>query len=563
MIWRHRVWKIWLVTLSIFIVVFAVFSYFLTLQANNQALEDANEQLTVYVEGMHNLYLNGDWPLDGYELSYPNQTTIMISGPSTAAADILSEFNQSIDVMQDSGTIAEQIVIHNQEMLAVAMIESELVVVAYQPIAMAIEAYRSVLWSPITVFTIVLLAITLLAYLLNRSISRPLQHFRKLALEMATGETVTKMPIEAHDEFGELSMAFNRMVRQLNNRISGLLHEKHILHSVIGSMRDGVMTMNLDGDIFLINDQAKRFLADANFESNHNGLDRLPEKLNEYLALTISEQTVKVYSLIIQGRNWELVMAPLYEDQRIRGVVSIVRDTTEQYQLNQLRESFIANVSHELRTPIALMQGYSEAIVDGVAETINDQRELAAIIRDESLRMGRLVNDLLNLAKMKSGQLQLDVKQHDVTKFLNRIKRKFLGMVTDKAITFKISLDPDACEGYFDYDRLEQVLTNLIDNGIRHTASGGSLRLKVINSKRFLEFKLSDTGSGIPEQDLPFIFERFYMADKSRAKNSNKKGTGLGLAIAKQIVNAHGGEITVQSILSKGTTFKFTIPNEV
>jgi two-component system sensor histidine kinase ResE len=225
-----------------------------------------------------------------------------------------------------------------------------------------------------------------------------------------------------------------------------------------------------------------------------------------------------------------------------------------------MRRDFIANVSHELRTPISMLQGYSEAIVDDIAESQEEKREMAKVIYDESLRMGRLVNELLDLARMEAGHIQLSIENVNLPSFMNRIIHKFQGLAKDNGIILNLEFQSEMDSFPFDPDRIEQVLTNLIDNAIRHTPNGGFVTLKVTLVEKGLQVEVEDSGSGIPEEDLPFVFERFYKADKARTRG--RAGTGLGLAIAKNIIDAHHGRISVQSKIDHGTTFAFTLPRK-
>ncbi len=254
-----------------------------------------------------------------------------------------------------------------------------------------------------------------------------------------------------------------------------------------------------------------------------------------------------------------MLVTPLYDESHVRGCVAVIRDMTEERRLDKLRKDFIANVSHELRTPISMLQGYSEAIVDDIAETKEDKNELAKIIYEESLRMGRLVNELLDLARMEAGQIQLHVESVAVQAFVERIVHKFQGLAQESEVELSLSLDMHEQIGEMDADRIEQVLTNLIDNALRHSVKGGKVEVHALSNSDFLHVEVEDNGSGIPEEDLPFVFERFYKADKSRVKKE-KQGTGLGLAIARNIIEAHHGKIQVRSKLDIGTTFSFEIP---
>lgn len=183
---------------------------------------------------------------------------------------------------------------------------------------------------------------------------------------------------------------------------------------------------------------------------------------------------------------------------------------------------------------------------------------MASVIYDESLRMGRLVNELLDLARMEAGHIQLTMEETEVNSFLQRITRKFQGLAKEKEIILEHDLQSKGLSIQFDPDRIEQVMTNLIDNAIRHTPHNGEVKVIERSDERGLFIEVKDSGSGIPEEDLPFVFERFYKADKARTRG--RSGTGLGLAIAKNIIVAHKGHITVQSKTGHGTTFSIFIP---
>ena len=405
------------------------------------------------------------------------------------------------------------------------------------------------------------LLIGLFGFYISRRISAPLNQMKNSTRQIIAGQYEIKLPMTSNDDIGQLAMAFNRMSRQLGNQMATLLQEKDILFSIIGSMKDGVMTLNLDGDIIISNTQAKTFIDDFHFEENSLNKSQLPKDFERFFQSVIEQASTQHFEINIQGRDWDIVITPLHRNDNLQGAVAIIRDVTEARQLDQLRETFIANVSHELRTPISLMQGYSEAIIDGVTETVEDQRELAQVIHDESERMARLVNELLDLTRLKSGHLDLSVENHSVVDFITKVVRKFANRLDENQLTFKLEIKEDVNQLSFDYDRLEQVFTNLIDNAIKHTLEQGELILQISKQVDQIQFELTDTGQGIPVEDLPFIFERFYMADKSRAKTKrSKQGTGLGLAIVKQIIEAHQGMITVQSKIGIGTTVKISLP---
>ncbi|MGM8214005.1 ATP-binding protein [Bacillaceae bacterium W0354] len=406
--------------------------------------------------------------------------------------------------------------------------------------------------------TVAIILTTIFAFFLSTRITAPLIKMRKAAVELSRGEFHTKVPVLTHDEIGELANAFNRMRRQLNYNITALNQEKSQLSSILKSMADGVITVSKSFNIILINPPAERFLAQI-YNNIKNDEYVLPDELKVHFQQVIEERKELTKEINAQGRTFVLVMTPLYYDDALRGVVALIRDMTEERQLDKLRKDFLANVSHELRTPIAMMQGYSEAIVDDIVSTKEEKQELAQIIYDESLRMGRLVNELLDLARMEAGHIQLNREEVLVRPYVERIARKFASLAQEEKINFEYDINTDR-KCYLDPDRIEQVLTNLIDNAFRHTSENGTVTINVEEKHDKIIVHVSDNGSGIPEEDLPFIFERFYKSDKARTRNTEKKGTGLGLSIAKHIIEEHGGNIFATSQLKVGTTFTFSLP---
>jgi two-component system sensor histidine kinase ResE len=231
----------------------------------------------------------------------------------------------------------------------------------------------------------------------------------------------------------------------------------------------------------------------------------------------------------------------------------VVRDISKENQLENMRRDFVANVSHELRTPLTLIQGYAEALEEGLAVDEEARQEMVGIIREETNRLKRLVSDLLDLSKMQSGNLQLTLNSINLPSLLERATHPFRPLAREQKIQLKLQLGQQLPEIIGDEDRLAQVLINLLDNALRYTPEGGAIELGVAAKGKGVEIWVQDSGSGISPQEVPYIFERFFKVDKSRRRDS--AGTGLGLAIAKSIIQAHGGTFRVESELGKGTGF--------
>ncbi|WP_042355229.1 ATP-binding protein [Bacillus rubiinfantis] len=431
----------------------------------------------------------------------------------------------------------------------------------YQSLEVMKDTSRSTTKFILLVAGVAIILTTIFAFFLSTRITAPLRKMREAAFEVARGKFDTKVPILTHDEIGELATAFNQMGRQLKFNMNALNQEKEQLSSILSSMADGVITFNRDGTILITNPPGDRFLQYWYYEREGSvGTEAIPSQVMELFQQAVETEQEQMGEITLQGRHWVILVTPLYSNTFIRGAVAVLRDMTEEKQLEKMRKDFIANVSHELRTPISMLQGYSEAIVDDIAETQEEKKEMAKVIYDESLRMGRLVNELLDLARMEAGHIQLTMEEINLSTFINRIIHKFQGLAKESGIHLEAIIEHGIQSFYLDPDRIEQVLTNLIDNAIRHTPQGGSVIITVSSEDKGITIHVKDSGSGIPKEDLPFVFERFYKADKARTRG--KSGTGLGLAIAKNIIDAHKGSISVHSKVGHGTTFSFFLPRK-
>ncbi|MED0658549.1 ATP-binding protein [Bacillus smithii] len=401
---------------------------------------------------------------------------------------------------------------------------------------------------------------TVFAFFLSTRITAPLRKMREATSSFAKGKFDAKVPILTSDEIGELGIAFNHMAKRLKFNMNALNQEKEQLASILRSMADGVITFNRDGTILITNPPADRFLQNWYYEHREDEqTETAPTLIQELLGKVFRrEESEQIGELTVQGRTYVVIVSPLYSGETVRGAVAVVRDMTEERRLDKLRKDFIANVSHELRTPISLLQGYSEAIIDDIAATDEEKKEIVKIIYEESLRMKRLVNELLDLARMEAGHTNLQKREVEIPAFIKRVTNKFQGLAKDQEVRLLFDWDKPSFAANIDPDRIEQVLTNLIDNALRHTPKGGFVKVDMEKKQKGVVIYVIDSGSGIPEEDLPFVFERFYKADKARTRG--RSGTGLGLAIAKNIVEAHGGSIRVQSKLGEGTTFSFYLP---
>ncbi|EPY07712.1 sensory histidine protein kinase [Paenibacillus alvei TS-15] len=407
---------------------------------------------------------------------------------------------------------------------------------------------------------------TFFAFFLFTKITQPLRKLKQAADTIRQGDYSTRVTLRSSDEIGELSQTFNHMAEELNSTILDLQHEKEHLASILRSMTDAVITFDASGQVLLANPHGETVMSRWNgmdwaIDEDMTGASGVPEPLRPIFHTVISEAREVTTRVHVKQQVWSVVMGPLHADSRVRGAVAVLRDVTEEVQLEKLRKDFVANVSHEIRTPLSMLQGYSEALLDDIAASPEERRELVQVIHDESLRMGRLVKDLLDLARMEAGHLPMHRAETDVHELASRVYRKFTVLAKERNIPIEMKLhamDPILPEA--DEDRLEQVLTNLLDNALRHSSEGQPIHIRTERTdNEWLWIHIEDHGQGIPSEDVPYVFERFYKADKAR-KRGPSGGTGLGLAIVKNIIEAHQGHIRVDSILGKGTTFSIALP---
>ncbi|MDQ0196816.1 ATP-binding protein [Paenibacillus wynnii] len=418
---------------------------------------------------------------------------------------------------------------------------------------------------------------TFFALFLFTKITQPLQQVIEAANNIRRGEYGTRLKLVTSDEIGQLATSFNHMAEDLDENIRSLNHEKGHLSSVLRSMSDAVITFDIDGHIILTNPHGRTLLeawSDLKWDQESDSelfLERedqgdVPLPLQPLFQSTILRGGDQRSNVHVRQGVWSVHMAPLYADNDIRGAVAVLRDVTEEVRLEKMRRDFVANVSHEIRTPLSMMQGYSEALLDGMASSPEESSELIQVIHDESLRMGRLVKDLLDLARMEAGHTDMMKARINMDEFLERIYRKFAVRAKEREIHLQYSkMSPQLFLKAADEDKLEQVLTNLLDNAFRHTPTGKSIVITggemELEGRRYIEITIADEGYGIPPEDLPFIFERFYKADKARLRGESG-GTGLGLAIVKNIVESHHGHISASSKLGEGSSFTLRLPVE-
>jgi len=280
-------------------------------------------------------------------------------------------------------------------------------------------------------------------------------------------------------------------------------------------------------------------------------VDRVLHENREVITQEVSFTMPEQKTIMING-------VPIIKNNIVEGAVFVFHDITELKRLEEIRKDFVANVSHELRTPISSIKGYAETLLDGKVDGEDNVKEFLSIIYQNSNRLANLIDDLLDLSKIESGKMKMEFEPLEILPVVNRCINVLEKSAKEKTLSIKLNIPDKFPKVLGDHKRLAQVFLNLLDNAIKYTPEGGSITVSAASKEKITQIDISDTGIGISEKDLPRIFERFYRVDKAHSRELG--GTGLGLSIVKHIVQAHDGQVWVQSMLGQGSTFSFTIP---
>ncbi|MFD1019440.1 cell wall metabolism sensor histidine kinase WalK [Thalassobacillus hwangdonensis] len=410
--------------------------------------------------------------------------------------------------------------------------------------------------------TLISLTITvLLGVLVARSITKPISEMRKQAKVMATGDFSQKVNVYGTDEIGQLGMTFNDLNDKLKLSQATTEGERRKLSSVLSNMSDGVVATDRLGAITLMNAPATMLIGQT-FEDVQG--QSLIDVLNINDQISDISEIEEVGSMIIDMSTDEepfLLKAnfSVVEDEfeEMGGFITVLSDVTEQERVEQERRDFVSNVSHELRTPLTTMRSYLEALSEGAWEDKEIAPKFLDVTQNETERMIRLVNDLLQLSKMDAKNYNLSKDRVDFNPFFHHIIDRF-EMNKVEHIAFERLIPDERVFVWMDQDKITQVLDNIISNAIKYSPEGGTIRFHTEKRRNKLEISVSDEGMGIPTEKVDKIFERFYRVDRARTRKLG--GTGLGLAIAREMIEAHHGEIWAKSKEGKGTTVFFTLP---
>ena len=400
----------------------------------------------------------------------------------------------------------------------------------------------------------------LLSLILANIVIRPISDLTDGAQRVASGDFTQHIEVHSGDEIGVLTENFNHMAGVLQRTLDEIENEKNKLSTLFLHMTDGVIAFSRDGHLIHSNPAAASMLSAELAEGTpYGGIFGTIAPLDLVLDLPSAEFFTE--DITAGERSLEVCIAPFSREGEQGGVLAVIHDVTEQVRTEEVRREFVSNVSHELRTPLTNIKSYTETLIDsGDSLDPETRNRFLSVILNETDRTTRIVKYLLTLSRFDYGRMEMSRSEFSLDKCL----RGLYEAVLLDARSHRHDLVLDLPEGLpvitGDKMRIEQVVLNILSNSIKYTPDGGRIVLGARHLYDMVSISVEDNGIGIPTEDLPRIFERFYRVDKARSRQSG--GTGLGLSIAREIVNLHGGDIRVESTYGSGTKITVTLPVE-
>ena len=408
--------------------------------------------------------------------------------------------------------------------------------------------------SIVVAMLVVTLLVILAAWIIARITTRPIRKLTVVSKQIASGELGQKITIEAKDEVGELAHAFNEMSAKLKELVEAISEDRARLATILDNMTDGVVMTDAEGNISLANRAAEK-LFNIKEARNKPPIEAVRDhEVDELLKLCLKTAQTQAtqYESGTSKRYLRAIAIPI----AYSGVLLLFQDLTELRDLQTTRRELIGNISHEFRTPLAGIKAMVETLSGGAVDDRRAARDFLTRIDSEVDRLTQLVAELTELSRIETGKAELRPEPVN----LNQLVEEVIAQLSPQAERQKLSIAREFAADLpsvpADKDRVRQVIANLVHNAIKFTRPGGEIKIITRTLEGSAVVDIADTGAGIARDDLPHVFERFYKGDKARAG----EGTGMGLAIAKHVVEAHGGNIWVESEEGKGATFSFSLP---
>ena len=391
-----------------------------------------------------------------------------------------------------------------------------------------------------------------------------LEEFIYVSKKISNKEFNSRLNISAKGELGELAKNFNKMIEIMDSTITELENSHLQMKSILKSISHGILAIDINGNIMLINEEAKRILkCDTNKKIEDKNISSVigeKDLLNEILLFKGSKKNKRIQLTTSEDIVYKINLDPIYLqdfDNIIIGSIINIEDITTKVRLENMRSDFVANVSHELKTPLTSISGFVETLRLNENIDIDTRNRFLGIIESESDRLKRLIDDILLLSFIENNE-KMSLDKVSIYQVFKEVYEMTIYMANSKNIKLDYYFDDKEIEILSNRDYIKQIFLNLVDNAIKYTPENKKIEVYVKKENENITIKVMDEGVGIPKEDINRIFERFYRVDKARSRDVG--GTGLGLAITKHIVKSLDGTIVVNSELNKGSEFIVTIP---
>lgn len=405
----------------------------------------------------------------------------------------------------------------------------------------------------------------LLGIVLTRTITSPIKEVTDQAMNMAGGDFTRKIEVQASDEIGRLGETFNYLAEQLSYTINEMSSEKSKVEAIINNMTDGIVALDGTGRIIQINPSARSQIKNLGLKVPSLGRSGF-YLLRSLIGSDMMRQFVrKQKSLTAEisssdpDYTMQIKIAPFKVGKgKLDGTLIVVHDITKEREMTRRQEEFVADVSHELRTPLATVKSYVETLMDGAAEEPETRNRFLGVLSKETDRMVSMVRDLLALSQMDVSQGYWQTAEVNLRDLALEATEQLKHKLSAQLPVIKVNISSSCPLVNIDRDKVMRVFSNLLNNAVRYTAPQGEIIVDAMDEGNNVKVVIADNGQGIPENELPRVFERFYRVEKTRSRDYG--GTGLGLSIARKVVEGHGGSISIESAPGVGTAVSFTLP---
>ncbi|MEG1442089.1 MAG: ATP-binding protein, partial [Oscillospiraceae bacterium] len=406
----------------------------------------------------------------------------------------------------------------------------------------------------------ILLAI-LLGFLFSRPVKNTLSRLTKRAETFANGEFDAGIEPVSKDEFGTLSKTFNDMGRVMNTSIKQMTAEKHKIEVILEHITNGVMAFDSDQNPIHINSTAMKLLEinETDVDTFDNFFAKLKAGVCMAEFLYLEKFKTEIRDIQIGKGHIRTYFVPFKMDnEKTAGVVCVFEDFTEQFNLEEVRQKFVAEVSHELKTPLTTIKTYTETLLNGYLDDKKTATSFLKTVEKETDKMTALVSNLLTLSRFDVKKFEMQKEPLDLDEVLQGLVKIFSLEAEIEDLDLIYNKVTEIPQIYADRDQIERAIKNVLSNAIKYCEPGGAVKIYAGNLYNEVYVKIEDNGKGIPKAEIEHVFERFYRVDKARTRE--KGGTGLGLSIAKEIIENHGGNIKIESEYGKYTRVIINLP---